>query len=183
MCKKSVLKCCEGVNCTIFAYGQTNSGKTYTMLGDENNPGIILLSLSDIYRHIQGCKDREFKMFVSCVEIYNEQINDLLDPRKKGLKVVYDPELGPIIRNCTIQATKTPKDLIQLLLRGETNRKVAQTRQNDRSSRSHTIFRISLQNRSKGSKGKKNNKIRSSVLTLVDLAGSESMTESSSDAQ
>merc|ERR1712048_1496992 len=120
------------------------------------------------------------KMFVSCVEIYNEQINDLLDPSKKGLKVVYDQNMGAIIKDCTVRATKTPQDLICCLLEGETNRKVAQTRHNDRSSRSHTIFRISLQHRNKN---KKNKLVRASVLTLVDLAGSESLSSLSNFAQ
>ena len=171
--KRVVLSSCKGVNGTIFAYGQTSSGKTYTMLGTDTDPGITLLALSDIFHFIRNDVNRKYALFISYIEIHNEVINDLLNGQNTNLRIVDTPDQGPVVKNCTEQAVKTPQDVVQCLLRGEKLRKVSETHSNLRSSRSHAIFRIFIQSQSRNDKSK-GHKTLGSVLNLVDLAGSES---------
>ena len=117
------MSCCEGINGTIFAYGQTASGKTYTMLGTSNDPGIVLLSLSEIFQYIRSQKDRQFALRIGYVEIHNEMLIDLLNPDNKKLKIIDDPEKGGcIIQHCTEIPVQNPQDVVELLLHGETAR-------------------------------------------------------------
>jgi len=171
--KRIVVSSCKGINGTIFAYGQTSSGKTYTMLGTDKDPGITLLALSDIFHAIRHDASRKYALFISYIEIHNEVINDLLDETRANLRIVDTKDQGPVVKGCTQQAVKTPQDVIQLLLAGEKLRKVSETHSNERSSRSHAIFRIFIQSQARADK---HGKILSSVLNLVDLAGSESST-------
>ena len=91
----------EGYNGTIFAYGQTSSGKTHTLMGDTNDPGIIILAIHEVFDHIHNSPDIEFLVRVSYVEIYNENIKDLFDTskdnknKKKGGLKIDDPVRGP----------------------------------------------------------------------------------------
>eukprot|EP01083_Nonionella_stella_P069985 186951_1 len=172
MTKRIVQSSCKGINGCIFAYGQTSSGKTYTMLGTDGDPGITLLALSDIFHWIRNDPTRKYALFISYIEIHNEVINDLLNAENKNLRIVDTPAQGPVIKNCTESAVKTPHDVIQLLLTGEKLRKVSETHSNERSSRSHAIFRIFIQSQPRDGGGNQ----LSSVLNLVDLAGSESST-------
>ena len=83
--KSSVL---DGLNGTIFAYGVTSSGKTHTMMGDDNTPGIVPHAVSDLFQHIDECdKSKIFNVSVSMIEIYNEVVNDLLDPTNTNLRL------------------------------------------------------------------------------------------------
>ena len=168
---------CQGINGTIFAYGQTASGKTYTMLGTSADPGIILLALSDIFHYIKKSRDRQFALRISYLEIHNEIVNDLLNLKNTNLKIV-DHKTGPIIRGCSEISAQTPHEVVQLLLKGEANRKMAETHSNLRSSRSHAIFRIFIQSRNAQ---KKDSKMLTSTLNLVDLAGSESISHMDKD--
>ena len=98
-----VWSCMNGYNGTIFAYGQTASGKTYTMKGEgKKNPGIIPLAIHDVFRFIKQTKDREFVLRVSYLEIYNEIINDLLAPESVNLKIHEDKKVEHNMRQTKI---------------------------------------------------------------------------------
>eukprot|EP00587_Corethron_hystrix_P002559 CAMPEP_0113321368 /NCGR_PEP_ID=MMETSP0010_2-20120614/14878_1 /TAXON_ID=216773 ORGANISM="Corethron hystrix, Strain 308" /NCGR_SAMPLE_ID=MMETSP0010_2 /ASSEMBLY_ACC=CAM_ASM_000155 /LENGTH=593 /DNA_ID=CAMNT_0000179483 /DNA_START=207 /DNA_END=1986 /DNA_ORIENTATION=+ /assembly_acc=CAM_ASM_000155 len=175
----------EGLNGTIFAYGQTSSGKTYTMQGggmaNLGCPGVIHMAALDIFRQIQSeTNDRSFLIKASFVEIYNEEVRDLLGAQKSPpLAVREDPEKGIHI-GCDERIVTDYDSLLSTLIIGEKNRSVAATAMNERSSRSHTIFRVKLESRPKHDEEKdgedfESGTIRISTLNLVDLAGSESV--------
>ncbi|TXG52562.1 hypothetical protein EZV62_021731 [Acer yangbiense] len=167
----------EGFNGTVFAYGQTSSGKTFTMNGSSSEPGIIPLAVRDIFDNIQMMSDREFLIRVSYMEIYNEEINDLLAVENQKLPIHESLERGIFVAGLREEIVNSAEQVIKLIESGEVNRHFGETNMNVRSSRSHTIFRMVIE-----SKGKETNPsgdysssdaIRVSVLTLVDLAGSE----------
>ena len=171
------------------------SGKTFTTLGNEYSPGIVLLAIGDIFHYIAQSPNRQFLLRISCIEIYNEEINDLLatGPQSRNLKLenvgglnkdgtinLAATQVGVKIRGLTQEFVKSPAEFIQLLLRGEENRKIASTDANLRSSRSHTMFRIHIESRARAQPNAPtppSKKIRSSLLTFVDLAGSECISE------
>ncbi|XP_018434978.1 kinesin-like protein KIN-7N [Raphanus sativus] len=161
----------EGFNGTAFAYGQTSSGKTFTMTGSETDPGIIRRSVRDIFQRIEMISDREFLIRVSYMEIYNEEINDLLAVENQRLQIHEHLERGVFVAGLTEEIVSDAEQILKLLDSGEVNRHFGETNMNVHSSRSHTIFRMVIESR-----GKENNSsdaIRVSVLNLVDLAGSE----------
>ncbi|XP_054794104.1 kinesin-like protein KIN-7N isoform X2 [Prosopis cineraria] len=166
----------EGFNGTAFAYGQTSSGKTYTMNGSQRDPGIIPRAVEDIFRKIQMVPDREFLIRVSYMEIYNEEINDLLVVENQKLQVHESLERGIFVAGLREEIVNNAEQVLNLIKAGEVNRHFGETNMNARSSRSHTIFRMVIE-----SKGKDPNScdyltsdaVRVSVLNLVDLAGSE----------
>lgn len=167
----------NGFNGTVFAYGQTSSGKTYTMQGSEQDLGIIRLSVYNVFKNIQSISDREFLIRVSYMEIYNEEINDLLAPDNKKLQVHENLERGIFVAGLREEIVNTPDQVFELIGLGEAHRHVGETNMNVRSSRSHTIFRMVIESRDKDAEldGSSYNKdtVRVSVLNLVDLAGSE----------
>ncbi|PON65553.1 Kinesin-like protein [Parasponia andersonii] len=167
----------EGFNGTAFAYGQTSSGKTFTMNGSEKDPGIIHRAVEDIFERIQMISDREFLIRVSYMEIYNEEINDLFAVENQKLPIHESLERGVFVAGLKEEIVNNAEQVMKLLESGEANRHFGETNMNVRSSRSHTIFRMVIE-----SKGKDTNfssdylssdAIRVSVLNLVDLAGSE----------
>ncbi|CAA3005562.1 kinesin KIN-7N [Olea europaea subsp. europaea] len=167
----------EGFNGTAFAYGQTSSGKTFTMNGSENDPGIIHRAVKDIFTEIEMTPDREFLVRVSYMEIYNEDINDLFAVENQKLQIHESLERGVFVAGLREEIVNSAEQVIDLIQLGEVNRHFGETNMNVRSSRSHTVFRMVIE-----SKGKDNNAnnsssshdaIRVSVLNLVDLAGSE----------
>ncbi len=89
-CKKIVQEFLKGKNASIFMYGQTTSGKTYTMLGRGDEQGLIIHSLKDIFKHFEKHDKQKYCIFISYMEIYNEQINDLLNPEGLNLRIVDD---------------------------------------------------------------------------------------------
>ncbi|KAF5141283.1 kinesin-like protein [Vairimorpha ceranae] len=148
----------QGYNCTIFAYGQTGSGKTFTIQGKENNPGLVQRCLCFLY-------NLNMEVELSFIEIYNENMIDLLDD-KKILNIREDPFKSVTIDNLTIVK---PKDYESSLLYYETGIKTRKTKSTDmnlESSRSHSIFTLYIKN-------KTNNICKESKLSFVDLAGSE----------
>ncbi|GKV20033.1 hypothetical protein SLEP1_g30211 [Rubroshorea leprosula] len=167
----------EGFNGTAFAYGQTSSGKTFTMNGSANDPGIIHLAVEDIFRKIQIMSDREFLIRVSYMEIYNEEINDLLSLENQKLQIHESLERGIFVAGLKEEIVNNAEQVLQLIESGEVNRHFGETNMNVRSSRSHTIFRMVIESRGKDTKSSdrysSNDAIRVSVLNLVDLAGSE----------
>ncbi|KAL4372379.1 hypothetical protein HN51_017506 [Arachis hypogaea] len=167
----------DGFNGTAFAYGQTSSGKTFTMNGSENDPGIIPRAVKDIFAKIETMSDREFLIRVSYMEIYNEEINDLLVVENQKLQIHESLERGVFVAGLREEIVNNAEQVLNLINSGEVNRHFGETNMNARSSRSHTIFRMVIE-----SKGKEfnsyddlsvNDIVRVSVLNLVDLAGSE----------
>nr|CAB3259108.1 kinesin heavy chain isoform 5C [Phallusia mammillata] len=162
----------EGYNGTIFAYGQTASGKTHTMEGvlhEENLMGIIPRIIDDIFNHIYTMDENlEFHIKISYFEIYLDKIRDLLDVSKTNLSVHEDKNRVPYVKGCTERFVASPEEVLETIDEGKSNRHVAVTNMNEHSSRSHSIFLINV---------KQENTITETKLTgklyLVDLAGSE----------
>ncbi|CAG9318537.1 unnamed protein product [Blepharisma stoltei] len=175
--KPFVLNALNGINTTIFAYGQTSSGKTYTIRGNPENPGIIPLSIREIFSAIQNQPEREFLLRVSYLEVYNEQVNDLLDPTKANLDIRERLDKGVYVDKLTEYTISNEFQALNLLTTGEANRKIGETSMNSQSSRSHTVFRIYIES----SCSSDESKILSSQLNLVDLAGSEGVQQTKAE--
>ncbi|KAK3268519.1 hypothetical protein CYMTET_22985 [Cymbomonas tetramitiformis] len=159
----------DGKNATVFAYGVTSSGKTFTMRGKRNSPGVIPLAIEGVFSAIQQTPDREFLLRVSYLEIYNEVINDLLDPARTNLKLREDKNHGVYVENIKEEVVLSFEHILSLIAAGEAHRHVGATNFNAESSRSHTIFRLNIE-----STIPETMDIRQSNLNLIDLAGSES---------
>jgi hypothetical protein len=132
-CAKVVEEFLQGSHATIFMYGQTTSGKTYTMLGNSNTEGLILFSLKDIFQKLPPSAS----LSISYLEIYNEQINDLLQEGAVNLKIVDEQVVG--LSQCAVHDIEDALDLLQM---GECQRAYAEKKHHDHSSRSHTIFQV-----------------------------------------
>lgn len=167
----------KGYNVTILAYGQTGSGKTYTMGttfdGNVNeNMGVIPRAMNDIFQTIDK-KSNEFDFKVTCsfMELYQEQLFDLLSaaPRDQSIIDMREDRNGIIMPGLTEQKVTSAKETTDCLMRGSTGRAVASTAMNEQSSRSHAIFTLTIQSSSKNEV--KN--VFTSKFHLVDLAGSE----------
>ncbi|XP_022374056.1 centromere-associated protein E isoform X1 [Enhydra lutris kenyoni] len=165
----------QGYNGTIFAYGQTASGKTYTMMGSEDYLGVIPRAIHDIFQKIKKFPDREFLLRVSYMEIYNETITDLLcDTQKmKPLIIREDFNRNVYVADLTEEVVYTSEMALKWITKGEKSRHYGITKMNQRSSRSHTIFRMILESREKGEPSNCDGSVKVSHLNLVDLAGSE----------
>ncbi|XP_017754603.1 PREDICTED: kinesin-related protein 4-like [Eufriesea mexicana] len=160
----------NGINGTVFAYGQTSSGKTYTMMGIEEEPGIVPLAVQHMFDAIANTTGREFLLRVSYLEIYNERVNDLLNKSGTDLKIKEDGS-GQVVLQCKEEITNSPENVLSIMKKGDKKRRIGETNMNERSSRSHTIFRITVESREAG--GDSDSAIQVSQLNLVDLAGSE----------
>ncbi|XP_037835818.1 kinesin-like protein KIF13B isoform X2 [Kryptolebias marmoratus] len=165
-----------GYNACIFAYGQTGSGKSYTMMGSGDQPGLIPRLCSALFERTQK-EQREQESFtveVSYMEIYNEKVRDLLDPKggRQTLRVREHKVFGPYVDGLSRLAVASYKDIESLMSEGNKSRTVAATNMNEESSRSHAVFNIilthTLKDLQSGTSGEK-----VSRLSLVDLAGSE----------
>ncbi|KAI3703509.1 hypothetical protein L1987_73635 [Smallanthus sonchifolius] len=166
----------SGFNGTVFAYGQTNSGKTHTMRGSSVEPGVISLAVHDLFDMIQQEIDREFLLRMSYMEIYNEEINDLLAPEHRKLQIHESIERGIFVAGLKEEIVTSPKQVLEFMEFGEAHRHIGETNMNLHSSRSHTIFRMIIESRDKVEDEYAENAcdaVRVSVLNLVDLAGSE----------
>ncbi|KAI3677030.1 hypothetical protein L1987_86648 [Smallanthus sonchifolius] len=162
----------EGVNGTIFAYGVTSSGKTHTMHGDQRSPGIIPFAVKDAFSIIQETPNREFLLRVSYLEIYNEVVNDLLNPAGQNLRIREDSQ-GAFVEGISEEVVLSPAHVLSLVAAGEEHRHVGSTNFNLLSSRSHTIFTLTIESSPCGENGE-DGTVSFSQLNLVDLAGSES---------
>ncbi|XP_068174218.1 kinesin-like protein KIF13B [Antennarius striatus] len=166
----------QGYNACIFAYGQTGSGKSYTMMGSVDQPGLIPRLCSALFDRTQKEQREEesFTVEVSYMEIYNEKVRDLLDPKggRQTLRVREHKVLGPYVDGLSRLAVASYKDIESLMSEGNKSRTVAATNMNEESSRSHAVFNIilthTLKDLQSGTTGEK-----VSRLSLVDLAGSE----------
>lgn len=162
----------EGINGTIFAYGVTSSGKTHTMHGDQRSPGIIPLAVKDAFSIIQETPSREFLLRVSYLEIYNEVVNDLLNPAGQNLRIREDLQ-GTFVEGIKEEVVLSPAHALSLIAAGEEHRHVGSTNFNLLSSRSHTIFTLTIESSSCG-ENSEGEAVNLSQLNLIDLAGSES---------
>ena len=176
--KNNIINLLNGINLTIFAYGQTSTGKTFTMQGDiPYNEGIIPLTLKEIFNKINSSKDiLNSKITVSFIEIYNESINDLLNSSKINLELRETLNKEIIVNNLTEIKVNSHEEALNLLLKGNESKIVASTKLNEKSSRSHCIFRLNLEiTKNKEDKIMDiNEKITlKSHINLIDLAGSE----------
>ena len=165
---------------TIFAYGQTSTGKTYTMQGElPDNAGIIPLTLKEIFEQIKKDKDIiESQIGVSFIEIYNESINDLLDNSKVNLDLRETTNKEVIVNNLTEIKIKNHEQAFNLLMKGNESKIVASTKLNEKSSRSHCIFRLNIEitkNVKKIIFGEEETEkvLLKNHINLIDLAGSE----------
>ncbi|CAN1307005.1 Kinesin-like protein KIN-7K, chloroplastic [Linum perenne] len=162
----------DGVNGTIFAYGVTSSGKTHTMHGDQRSPGIIPLAVKDVFSIIQETPNREYLLRVSYLEIYNEVVNDLLNPAGQNLRIREDAQ-GTFVEGIKEEVVLSPAHALSLIAAGEEHRHVGSTNFNLLSSRSHTIFTLTIESSPCG-ENCEGEAVNLSQLNLIDLAGSES---------
>ncbi|KAG7581089.1 Kinesin motor domain [Arabidopsis suecica] len=174
--KEIVAAAVRGFNGTVFAYGQTNSGKTHTMRGSPIEPGVIPLAVHDLFDTIYQDASREFLLRMSYLEIYNEDINDLLAPEHRKLQIHENLEKGIFVAGLREEIVASPQQVLEMMEFGESHRHIGETNMNLYSSRSHTIFRMIIESRQKMQDegvGNACDAVRVSVLNLVDLAGSE----------
>ncbi|XP_021756731.1 kinesin-like protein KIN-7B isoform X1 [Chenopodium quinoa] len=163
--KDVALSALTGINATIFAYGQTSSGKTFTMRG------ITEYAIEDIYQYMQNHPERNFSVKMSALEIYNETVVDLLNRSSGPLRLLDDPEKGTMVEKQVEEVVKDSQHLKHLIGICEAQRQVGETALNDKSSRSHQIVRLTIESRLKENAGRLKSFVAS--LNLVDLAGSE----------
>ncbi|KAM7400110.1 hypothetical protein PAMA_004689 [Pampus argenteus] len=180
-CAQKIVKdVLEGYNGTIFAYGQTSSGKTHTMEGnlhDTDQMGIIPRIVQDIFNYIYSMDENlEFHIKVSYFEIYLDKIRDLLDVSKTNLSVHEDKNRVPYVKGCTERFVCSPDEVMDTIDEGKSNRHVAVTNMNEHSSRSHSIFLINVKQENTQTEQKLSGK-----LYLVDLAGSEKVSKTGAE--
>ncbi|XP_034445867.1 kinesin-like protein KIF3B isoform X2 [Hippoglossus hippoglossus] len=164
-----------GFNGTIFAYGQTGTGKTYTMEGVRNDPekrGVIPNSFEHIFTHISRSQNQQYLVRASYLEIYQEEVKDLLSKNQAHrLELRERPDTGVYVKDLSSFVTKSVREIEHVMNVGNQNRSVGSTNMNEHSSRSHAIFVITVECSELGVDGE--NHIRVGKLNLVDLAGSE----------
>lgn len=195
---------------SVFAYGQTSTGKTFTMRGTDKNPGIIPLAIKEIFKLLDEDKSiTKYTLKASYLELYNEQVNDLLNANNKNLEIRESAQKGVFVNNLTeVLVTDTDKAM-QLLKQGDSVRVIAETKLNEKSSRSHSILRLSLEvnktiennsnNQSNSGSTDKNSgnaniincnsnnnngkpsKTFFAQMNLIDLAGSENVSKAKTD--
>ncbi|KAH9524310.1 Kinesin-like protein kif28p [Bulinus truncatus] len=169
----------DGFNSTLFAYGQTGSGKSWSIVGYGTNKGVVPLFCENIFKGIDEKKKAgdktEFEVTFSMLEIYNEQVRDLLDPnganKKGGLRIRQHPKSGFYVEEQLIVPVRSYKDIELKMDEGTRHRTVAATNMNATSSRAHTIVGITFVQKFRNAAGEDTTK--SAVINLVDLAGSE----------
>ncbi|KAK0175421.1 hypothetical protein PV327_009172 [Microctonus hyperodae] len=173
----------DGFNGTIFAYGQTGTGKTYTMEGSKSNVdrrGIIPRSFEHIFNHIGRSENMQYLVRASYLEIYQEEIRDLLHfDQSLRFELKEKPESGVFVKDLSTVVCKSAQEIQQLMNRGNLNRTIGATNMNEHSSRSHAIFLITIEMGSLDN-GENSGGIRVGRLNLVDLAGSERQSKTGS---
>ncbi|XP_017969846.1 PREDICTED: kinesin-like protein KIF19 [Theobroma cacao] len=171
----------QGLNATVFAYGSTGSGKTYTMVGTQRDPGLMVLSLHTIFNLIKRDNSSdEFEVTCSYLEVYNEVIYDLLEKSSGPLDLREDPEQGIIVAGLRCIKVHSADKILELLNLGNSRRKTESTEANVTSSRSHAVLEITV---TRKQRNKYRNQVMRGKLALVDLAGSERASETNSGGQ
>jgi kinesin family protein 5 len=173
----------EGFNGTVFAYGQTGSGKTFTMNGpdieDLEHQGIVPRMVRTVFNRIDNSSENiEFTVKVSMMEIYMEKIRDLLDPSKSNMQIKIDKGKGIYVHDLTERYIGSDLDVYDIMKIGNDNRKVASTSMNEQSSRSHSIFVMTVHQTNLDDQT-----CKTGMLYLVDLAGSEKVGKTGAKGQ
>ncbi|XP_055957564.1 kinesin-like protein KIF18A [Patella vulgata] len=164
----------NGYNCSVFAYGATGAGKTHTMLGSENKPGVMYLTMIDLYERIAAIQEeKSCEVAVSYLEVYNEQIRDLLKPQAP-LPIREDSCSGVVISGLSLHKPKSADELLKMLQYGNQNRSQHPTDANAESSRSHAVFQVFV--KQKDRTANISAEVKVAKMCLVDLAGSERAT-------
>ncbi|OXV11710.1 hypothetical protein Egran_00528 [Elaphomyces granulatus] len=193
--KRLVRRVMEGYHGTVFAYGMTGTGKTFSMQGTASSPGVIPLAITDIFSYIRETPHREFLLRVSYLEIYNEKIHDLLSapisngvgaPQQEEIKLREDSKRGVYATPLKEEIVQSPTQLLRVIARGDHARRTGSTQFNTRSSRSHAVVQIVVESRERAPATASHDKrsaiipggVRVSTLSLIDLAGSERAAES-----
>ncbi|XP_036366610.1 LOW QUALITY PROTEIN: kinesin-like protein KIN-7I [Octopus sinensis] len=174
----------EGFNGTIFAYGQTSSGKTYTMSGSKEEKGIIPMAMQSMFDAIDNAPNRQFLLRVSYMEIYNEKITDLLDVEEKTLKLLEDENRVVHVSGLKEMVFQNIDDMLAIKKKGDSRRRVAETARNEESSRSHAIFCMIIESQERQDNDDddlRDESVRLSLLYFIDLAGSEKCSENTGD--
>lgn len=188
--KRLVRRVMEGYHGTVFAYGMTGTGKTFSMQGTATSPGVIPLAITDIFSFIRETPHREFLLRVSYLEIYNEKIHDLLSASSSGgasisqqeeIKLREDSKRGVYATPLKEEIVQSPTQLLRVIARGDHARRTGSTQFNSRSSRSHAVVQIVVESRERAPAGSCQDRrsgmapggVRVSTLSLIDLAGSE----------
>ena len=178
--QRAVESVVDGISSTVIAYGQTGAGKTFTVIGLNNDyryRGMIPRCISDVFRQISKRTDVNYKVLVSYVEIYNENIHDLLHPDlNANITLQEDPVHGVISKGATIVEVRSEEEALGLMFQGEVNRTICEHKLNKQSSRSHAIFTITIESRAIFAE-----KLIVSKLNIVDLAGSERTKKTNSE--
>ncbi|KAH1594307.1 Kinesin-like protein kip2 [Aspergillus fumigatus] len=193
--KRLVRRVMEGYHGTVFAYGMTGTGKTFSMQGTATSPGVIPLAITDIFSFIRETPHREFLLRVSYLEIYNEKIHDLLsasgstglgNSQQEEIKLREDSKRGVYATPLKEEIVQSPTQLLRVIARGDLARRTGSTQFNARSSRSHAVVQIVVESRERAPTSKPSQERRSgmapggvrvSTLSLIDLAGSERAAE------
>eukprot|EP00892_Ulva_mutabilis_P002668 jgi/Ulvmu1/12401/UM009_0048.1 len=180
----------EGFSCTVFAYGQTNSGKTFTMRGSGSEGGIVGRAIHDLFIKMAQHPDRQFCLRASYMEIYNEEVNDLLNPEKRNLNVKVDQDSGVMVAGLSEVLVYSMEDVMRLLSVGDSRKHIGETKMNDKSSRSHSIFKMVVESTPMEGEANQENgsatdsgsfAVKIGVLNMVDLAGSERITKTGAE--
>ncbi|XP_013836242.1 kinesin-like protein KIF19 isoform X2 [Sus scrofa] len=172
----------SGYNATVFAYGPTGCGKTYTMLGTDHEPGIYVRTLNDLFRAIEETSDdMEYEVSMSYLEIYNEMIRDLLNPALGYLELREDSKGVIQVAGITEVSTINAKEIMQLLMKGNRQRTQEPTAANQTSSRSHAVLQVAVRQRSRVRNILQ--EVRQGRLFMVDLAGSERASQTQNRGQ
>ncbi|XP_027346564.1 kinesin-like protein KIN-7G [Abrus precatorius] len=169
--KEVALSVLCGINSSVFAYGQTSSGKTFTM------SGITEYTVADIFNYIDKHKEREFVLKFSAIEIYNESVRDLLSTDSTPLRLLDDPEKGTVVERLTEETLRDWNHFQELISFCENQRQIGETALNEASSRSHQILRLTIESSAREFLGK--DSLAASV-NFVDLAGSERASQTNS---
>ncbi|KAL7268364.1 tubulin-dependent ATPase kip3 [Rhizina undulata] len=164
----------DGFNATVFAYGATGCGKTHTISGTPQQPGIIFLTCAELFERIQAVADeKEVDLTLSYLEIYNETIRDLLIPggSKQGLALREDSCQNISVTGLSTHSPKTVEEVMDMILMGNTNRTMSPTEANATSSRSHAVLQINVTQKPRTAGLSENH--FAATLSIIDLAGSE----------
>ena len=173
--KQNIASLLKGINISIMTYGQTGSGKTFIMKGDQkNNEGLITLSIKEVFNSLNN-KDTcisKYTVKISYLEIYNENVNDLIDNSKKNLEIKESSNKRIYVNNLSEISVSNVEKALQIYNKGETNRINGEAKLNEKSNRNNIIFRITVEFLLKDKKSNKDKKYYSH-LNLIELAGSE----------
>eukprot|EP00002_Diphylleia_rotans_P019894 TRINITY_DN3848_c0_g1_i3.p1 TRINITY_DN3848_c0_g1~~TRINITY_DN3848_c0_g1_i3.p1 ORF type:complete len:789 (+),score=127.94 TRINITY_DN3848_c0_g1_i3:114-2480(+) len=170
-CKTLVDGVLFGYNSSVFAYGATGSGKTHTMVGTSRDPGIMVLTLRDLFLKVADSPNIKVSITMSYLEVYNEYLKDLLNPGPDNLDLREDPEKGVMVHGVSYVNPTSAAEVMEYLNKGNKNRTCEATAANKTSSRSHAVLQIIVEQRD--ATGNVREELRIGKLSLIDLAGSE----------